>query len=93
MILKSHININEDEINSTLNKFIYEHNSRTNNLFKSEKNEQLKKVAGLLLKLNEEIRPKEMFIPWSKVIYNEKIGIIKSIVIDLKNKFKSLLSD
>jgi hypothetical protein len=93
LILKTSKDINENELDSTLIRFITQHNSKTNNLFKSETNDQIKKTASILLKLNEEDRPKELFVLWSKDIYINKIKHINNIVQDLKLKFQSLIGE
>jgi hypothetical protein len=69
LIIKSSKIIRENDINSTLIRFVSEHNPKTNNLFKIEGSEQLKKVAGLLLKLDDTEMPKEKFVSWAKSIY------------------------
>lgn len=93
LLLKASQDIPEEELNSTLIRFITQHNSKTNNLFKSESNEQIKKVASLLLKLNEEERPKEMFVTWSQNIYNNRINELINNVQDLKTKFQLLIGE
>lgn len=93
LLLKASKEINENELNSTLIRFITEHNSKTNNLFKSETNDQIKKVASILLKLNEQNRPKESFVSWSQNIYENKINDINNTVKDLKLKFQSLIGE
>lgn len=93
LLLKASQDIAEDELNSTLIRFITQHNSTINNLFKSESNEQIKKVASLLLKLNEGDRPKEMFITWSQNIYNNRINELINNVQDLKTKFQLLIGE
>ena len=93
LLLKASKEINENELNSTLISFITQHNSKTNNLFKSETNDQIKKAASILLKLNEEDRPKELFVLWSQNIYENKIKYINNTVQDLKLKFQSLIGE
>lgn len=93
LLLKASKEINENELNSTLIRFITEHNSKTNNLFKSETNDQIKKVASILMKLNEQNRPKESFVSWSQNIYENKINDINNTVKDLKLKFQSLIGE
>ena len=93
LLLKASKFINENELNSTLIRFISKHNSKTNNLFKSETNDQIKKAASILLKLNEEDRPKELFVLWAQKIYKNKIKHINNTVQDLKTKFQSLIGE
>jgi hypothetical protein len=93
IILKSSKNIKEEEINTTLLRFISEHNSKTNNLFKTEKNEEIKKVASLLLKLDDIRKPKENFISWAQTIYNSNINEINNSVKDFKAKFQLLIGE
>ena len=91
LILRSIQSATEVEINTILARFINEHNPKTNNLFKSENNEQLKKAAGLLLKLNDHDRPIATFYEWSNRIYESKIKEIVEIVKDLKLKLESYI--
>lgn len=93
LLLKASKDINEKELDSTLIRFVTQHNSKTNNLFKSETNAQIKKAASILLKLNEEDRPKELFVLWSQNIYKNKIEYINNTVQDLKTKFQSLIGE
>lgn len=93
LLLKASKDINEKELNSTLIRFVTQHNSKTNNLFKSETNAQIKKAASKLLKLNEEDRPKDLFVLWSQNIYKNKIEYINNTVQDLKTRFQSLIGE
>lgn len=93
LLLKASQDFAEEELNSTLIRFITQHNSKTNNLFKTESNEQIKKVASLLLKLNEEDRPKEMLVTWSQNIYNNRIEEVKKNIQDTKTKFQLLIGE
>ncbi len=93
MILRAHKEMRDTEINNTLFRFITEHNPKTNNLFKSESNEQLKKTASLLLKLEETEKPKENFIAWAENIYNARIDDIIGIVKNVKNFFTVMVGD
>lgn len=88
LLLKASKEIEEDELDTTLIRFNTLHNSKINNLFKTEKNDQIKKIASLLLKLNEEDRPKEMFASWAQYIYESKITDIIKTVQELKVNFQ-----
>ena len=46
-----------------------------------------------MLKLNEEERPKEMFVTWSQNIYNNRINELINNVQDLKTKFQLLIGE
>lgn len=81
-------NPDKGEINETLAKFINEHNDKTNNLFKSEKNELFKKAASLLLKLKGNERPIVNFDEWSIGIYESKKEEVKRIVNELESQLK-----
>ncbi|MBK8518752.1 MAG: hypothetical protein IPL55_21455 [Saprospiraceae bacterium] len=93
LLLKSLKDIDEELINSTLIRFILEHDSKINNLFKLEKSEQLKKIASLLLKLNDVEKPKEKFTSWAQSVYYNRINEIKESVLSLKTKFQSLVGE
>lgn len=93
MILKCLKDISEGEINSTLIRFISEHHPKTNNLFISEKNEQIKKIAGKLFKLREDNKPTENFIFWAKSIFESKIDKIGEIIKTLTERFENIIGN
>ena len=93
LLLKASKDINEKELDSTLIRFVTQHNSKTNNLFESETNAQIKEAASKLLKLKEDDRPKELFVLWSQNIYKNKIEYINNTVQDLKTKFQSFIGE
>jgi hypothetical protein len=96
MILKAvSSNITQDEINTTLIRFITEHDLKTNNLFKSKEEiiNKLKKVASLFLKLSNVEMPLGNFVEWAESIYNDRINDIIRIVQDLKNKLAALIGN
>ena len=88
LILRSLKDINEDNINSILMRFISEHDEKTNNLFISEKNEQIKEAAGKLLKLTGKNKPTEKFVFWAKSIFDSKRDKIADIIKNLNEKFE-----
>lgn len=93
LILKALNKLDEDEINSSLARFVNEHNFKTNNLFKTEKNEQIKKTAGNLLKLGEQERPREKFVFWAKnTVENKKNEIVK-IIKTLNENLGAIIGD
>ncbi|MDI1235077.1 MAG: hypothetical protein PSX81_12400 [bacterium] len=93
LLVKASMEIAEDELNSSLISFNTQHNSKTNNLFKSEKNDKIKKIASFLLKLNERDRPNEMFALWAENIFNNKINDIIITVKGIKDRFQSLIGE
>jgi hypothetical protein len=88
LILKASNILNIDEINSTLKMFLIEHNSKNNNLFKTEKNQKLKQIASILLKLDSLDQPKEEFISWALENYNLYIDEIFSFLNNFKHKLQ-----
>lgn len=88
LILKASNILNEDEINSTLKRFLIEYNSNNNNLFKTEKNQKLKQIGSILLKLDSLDQPKEDFIFWASENYKLYIDEIFSFLENFKHKLQ-----
>jgi hypothetical protein len=91
--LKSSKILEEHDIVGRLLKFINEHNLKTNNLYKVEGNQEIRNIASLMLKLDQDKMPKKDFITWAQSIYESRIKEIIGLIEFTKSKLDKIIGN